>query len=172
MYERKTVDVWVVQGDYGQGWEDLTESYDRNEAKTDAKKYRENDSAPIRVIKRRERKPEKKEPLTLDVFVGECLKKISTGDNVFDAKYAYEEMVVVMAIGKEDYVAGIASVFVCIAARIIYNAWQEDRWGKQGVEEILKCRNVEEKGAIDNYAKRIGKQVVGAIVNAFERGAE
>ena len=43
----------VVQGHYGHGWEDLTASEDYREARADARAYRENDSAPIRMIKRR-----------------------------------------------------------------------------------------------------------------------
>jgi hypothetical protein len=46
--------LWVVQGDYGQGWEDLTASADRDEAKAEAVRYRENDTAPIRVVRQQE----------------------------------------------------------------------------------------------------------------------
>lgn len=43
----------VVQGNYGHGWEDLTASEDYREARADALAYRENDTAPVRLIKRR-----------------------------------------------------------------------------------------------------------------------
>lgn len=44
----------VVQGDYGQGWEDLTASEDRKEALTDLRAYRENvPDHSHRIIRRR-----------------------------------------------------------------------------------------------------------------------
>jgi|tagenome__1003787_1003787.scaffolds.fasta_scaffold20914069_1 hypothetical protein len=46
--------IFVVQGDYGQGWEDLTAAYDRREAQGYRDDYRRNDTAPIRMIRRRE----------------------------------------------------------------------------------------------------------------------
>ena len=49
----KTELLYVVQGNYGHGWEDLTASTDRAEARRDLKSYRENDTAPTRLIKRR-----------------------------------------------------------------------------------------------------------------------
>ena len=46
----------VVQGDYGQGWEDLTASEDATEALADLESYRVNEpGTPHRRIKRRER---------------------------------------------------------------------------------------------------------------------
>ena len=49
----KTELLHVVQGNYGHGWEDLTASSDYAEARRDLKSYRENDTAPTRLIKRR-----------------------------------------------------------------------------------------------------------------------
>lgn len=49
----KTELLYVVQGNYGQGWEDLTASTDYSEARRDLKSYRDNDPAPTRLIKRR-----------------------------------------------------------------------------------------------------------------------
>lgn len=49
----KTELLYVVQGNYGHGWEDLTASADYKEARADIKAYRENDPAPTRLIKRR-----------------------------------------------------------------------------------------------------------------------
>lgn len=43
MYKRKTIDVWIVQGNYGQGWEDVTSSESYKEARQDLKDYKEND---------------------------------------------------------------------------------------------------------------------------------
>ncbi len=45
----------VVQGDYGHGWEDLTQSEDRAEARTDLRAYRDNvPEYAHRLIRRRE----------------------------------------------------------------------------------------------------------------------
>ncbi len=55
MRKNKYVYLWVVQGHYGQGWEDLTQSEVRREARDNVRDYRDNDSAPIRLIQRRER---------------------------------------------------------------------------------------------------------------------
>ena len=41
--ERTTKDVYVVQGNYGQGWEDVFESEDRKDAKDRLKEYNENE---------------------------------------------------------------------------------------------------------------------------------
>ena len=43
MYIRKTIDIWIVQGNYGQGWEDLTTSEEYKEACLDFKDYKENE---------------------------------------------------------------------------------------------------------------------------------
>lgn len=51
----KTEPVYVVQGNYGHGWEDLTASTDYSEARRDLRDYRQNDPAPTRLIKRREK---------------------------------------------------------------------------------------------------------------------
>lgn len=45
--------LYIVQGDYGQGWEDLTASADRDEAMEDLRAYRENTNDRVRFIKRR-----------------------------------------------------------------------------------------------------------------------
>lgn len=47
----------VVQGEYGQGWEDLCASESRKEAHQNAREYRENAPEPIRLIRRREPNP-------------------------------------------------------------------------------------------------------------------
>lgn len=54
---KKFVYLYVVQGYYkpGHGWEDLCASEVWKEAKADARAYRENTPAPIRIIHRRER---------------------------------------------------------------------------------------------------------------------
>lgn len=43
MYIRKTIDLWIVQGNYGEGWEDLTTSEEYKEACSDFKDYKENE---------------------------------------------------------------------------------------------------------------------------------
>jgi len=49
----KTKEVFVVQGNYGQGWEDVTEEDNYFEAKKRLKEYNENESYPHRRITRR-----------------------------------------------------------------------------------------------------------------------
>lgn len=49
----KTEMLYVVQGCYGHGWEDLTASADYKEARDNLRDYRQNDPAPTRLIKRR-----------------------------------------------------------------------------------------------------------------------
>ena len=39
-YTRKTKDEYIIQGYYGQGWEDVTAEDTRTEAKTRLKEYR------------------------------------------------------------------------------------------------------------------------------------
>ena len=43
MYQRKTKDVYVVQGYYGIYWEDLTEEETRKEGREQLKCYNENE---------------------------------------------------------------------------------------------------------------------------------
>jgi len=53
-YTRKTKDEYIIQGDYGQGWEDVTAEDTRTEAKTRLKEYRENEPMyPHRMIVKR-----------------------------------------------------------------------------------------------------------------------
>ena len=54
-YVRKTKDVYVLQGNYGYGWDDLTYEDSRREANEQMKCYQENQPASYRVIKRREK---------------------------------------------------------------------------------------------------------------------
>ena len=51
----KTTLLYVVQGNYGQGWEDEAASISYREARDDLKAYRENAPGSHRIIKRRER---------------------------------------------------------------------------------------------------------------------
>lgn len=46
--------IWVLQGQYGQGWEDLTAAETWKEIKANLKEYRENEGGSYRVIRRRE----------------------------------------------------------------------------------------------------------------------
>jgi hypothetical protein len=52
---RKTKDVYVVQGNYSQGWEDLTAHDTRKEAIAERKTYDANGNYPHRVISKREK---------------------------------------------------------------------------------------------------------------------
>ena len=50
---KRTEEVYVIQGNYGNGWDDLTQSSSYKEAKADLKSYDENESYPHRLITRR-----------------------------------------------------------------------------------------------------------------------
>ena len=52
--QNKFVYLFVVQGFYGYGWEDLTTSENYAEARNSLKDYRNNEPGPHRLIKRRE----------------------------------------------------------------------------------------------------------------------
>lgn len=52
--QNKYAYLFIVQGFYSQGWEDLTESENRAEARADLKVYRENERGSFRMIQRRE----------------------------------------------------------------------------------------------------------------------
>lgn len=52
--------LFVLQGNYGQGWEDLTASEKRKEVRNDLKAYRENEGGIYRIIRRRELNEEQK----------------------------------------------------------------------------------------------------------------
>jgi len=57
-YVRKTVDTWVIQGNYGYGygWEDLCVETSLRDARENLKLYRENEvGIPFRKVNRRER---------------------------------------------------------------------------------------------------------------------
>ncbi len=46
--------LWIVQGHYGYGWEDLTAAENYTEARDNLRDYRENEPSPHRLIRRRE----------------------------------------------------------------------------------------------------------------------
>lgn len=51
----KYIQLWVLQGNYGHGWEDLCAAETWREIKENRKEYRENEpGTPLRTIKRRE----------------------------------------------------------------------------------------------------------------------
>ena len=50
--------LYVLQGHYLFGWEDLTESENRAEVRANLKEYRENAAGDYRIIKRTEPNPE------------------------------------------------------------------------------------------------------------------
>lgn len=53
-YQRKTKEVYVLQGNYGYGWDDILEEDSWLDAKRSLQEYRENESEyPHRVITRR-----------------------------------------------------------------------------------------------------------------------
>lgn len=103
-YQRKTEDVWYIQGNYGYGWEDLSgyivdpknPSAARKEALSDLKRYRENEPAPYRLVRKRERKEEEELNESLcsdygftpnDEISEECIDYIISNIEDFDARY-------------------------------------------------------------------------------------
>lgn len=46
--------LFVLQGNYGQGWEDLCAAESEKEVRQNRKEYRENEGGNYRIIKRRE----------------------------------------------------------------------------------------------------------------------
>ena len=46
--------LWIIQGNYGQGWEDECAEESWSEARTRLREYRENSPYPSRLIQRRE----------------------------------------------------------------------------------------------------------------------
>lgn len=58
-YERKTIDTWELQLNYGYGWEYTLTEFTREEARARLKEYRENQPQyPARLVKKRVRKEE------------------------------------------------------------------------------------------------------------------
>lgn len=53
----KYLELYVIQGHYGQGWEDLTQAYSHKEARADKKAYEDNTRTAVRLITRRELNP-------------------------------------------------------------------------------------------------------------------
>jgi hypothetical protein len=49
----KYVTVYILQGNYGEGWTDLTGGADRKEVRADRKDYDANEPYPHRIIRRR-----------------------------------------------------------------------------------------------------------------------
>lgn len=57
MYQRKTIDEIVIQGNYGYGWDDLTTEESMAEARKTLRTYQENErNAAHRIIRRRVKK--------------------------------------------------------------------------------------------------------------------
>ena len=54
MRRNKFVYLYVLQGDYGYGWEDLCASEDRREVRRDLRDLQENEGGCYRIIQRRE----------------------------------------------------------------------------------------------------------------------
>ena len=54
MKQNKYIYLFILQGFYCYGWEDLTASENYTEIRKDLKAYRENERGQYRIIKRRE----------------------------------------------------------------------------------------------------------------------
>ena len=55
MYKRKTQDRWDIVTNYGYGWEVENSEYTRADALRSLKEYRENTTAAVKLVKRREK---------------------------------------------------------------------------------------------------------------------
>lgn len=53
-YERKTIDTWELQLNYGYGWEYTLTEFTREEARARLKEYRENQPSTQQDLLRRE----------------------------------------------------------------------------------------------------------------------
>ena len=54
MYKRKTYDIWVTQGNYGYGWEDVDTNLNCVDGRQSLKTYRSNDTQYCyRLLKKR-----------------------------------------------------------------------------------------------------------------------
>lgn len=53
--KRKTEDVWTLQGNYGQGWEDLTSEKSRKEILARKREYEQNEGGNYKIVMKRER---------------------------------------------------------------------------------------------------------------------
>ncbi len=168
-YQRKTENVWVVQGNYGQGWEDLTESYARKEVMEDAKRYRENDSVPIRIIMRRvkkkaETKTEEKVVKNAEYFVGNVLKELETNKKtIYDADFCYEEMKIVCIVGNSEKVDKYDYEEVGILTKSILRAWARAGVRDKALVEELNTNGREEEGYVQAYTKRVLDLFVSAL---------
>lgn len=58
-YQRKTVDRWDIETNYGYGWDTENSEYNRTDARRSLREYRENLEASgqclVRMVKRREK---------------------------------------------------------------------------------------------------------------------
>lgn len=58
-YQRKTIDRWDIETNYGYGWDTENSEYNRADARRSLREYRENLEASgkclVRMVKRRER---------------------------------------------------------------------------------------------------------------------
>jgi len=60
--ENKYNYLYVLQGSYSYGFEDLTTSENKREIMNDLRDYRENEGGAYRIVKRRELNPKYKKP--------------------------------------------------------------------------------------------------------------
>jgi len=58
MKTNKYLYLYILQGHYSQGWEDLTAAETYKEIRANLKDYRDNERGAYRIISRRERNPE------------------------------------------------------------------------------------------------------------------
>lgn len=57
-FNPKFITAFIIQGNYGQGWEDETEESNLKDAKAQLRTYRENSQYPCRLIRRKVENPD------------------------------------------------------------------------------------------------------------------
>lgn len=57
-YNKKFITAFIIQGNYGQGWEDETEESTHKDARVQLKAYRENSQYPSRLVRRKVGNPD------------------------------------------------------------------------------------------------------------------
>ena len=175
--ERTTKDVYVVQGNYGQGWEDVFESEDRKDAKDRLKEYNENEKEYAhKLITHRVKKESKSTCEKCGKEVCECDKKVES--KKLQEKLGYEPGIC-PDCGSDDlsyekpisYTDSIEYPFHC------------NNCGKDGAErynldfvesetnELEENKKVEKK-SFKFEAKKLQEELTGETVEAAEKIAK
>lgn len=175
--ERTTKDVYVVQGNYGQGWEDVFESEDRKDAKDRLKEYNENEKEYAhKLITRRVKKESKSTCEKCGKEVCECDKKVES--KKLQEKLGYEPGIC-PDCGSDDlsyekpisYTDSIEYPFHC------------NNCGKDGAERYnldfveIETNELEENKKVEKKSfkfesKKLQEELTGETVEAAEKIAK